>query len=193
MIKGEQKGPLTLEQLPEAGVTPSTYVWHKGMDDWQKAGELPDICRFYRMRLAGIPMKNDEGATGDTAAPSDNSATDDAWQNAPIRFRRMLQKGGATPDFPNPFEVDPDTRPASTLVMAIICTLLCFPPTGFVAIFYSWKTRSLWEASQSGDLDAERRRTLRVEAHEASRLSRLWLGITVSLGFILMGFMMMRA
>lgn len=57
MISGSRQGPFELESLADAGVTPDTYVWCKGMPDWMQAAEVPDICRFFRQRLAGIAPK----------------------------------------------------------------------------------------------------------------------------------------
>ena len=53
-IDDTQVGPLGLGQLIEAGVRPSTYVWHKGMADWEKAEDVPEICRAMRRALAGL-------------------------------------------------------------------------------------------------------------------------------------------
>lgn len=54
MIGGKQVGPMMLDDIVDAGVRPDTYVWCKGMPDWQKASEVPDICRYFRLRLAGV-------------------------------------------------------------------------------------------------------------------------------------------
>ncbi len=51
MIDGERRGPFTLDALHEAGVTPDTYVWSKGMSDWEQAADVADICRYYRQRI----------------------------------------------------------------------------------------------------------------------------------------------
>lgn len=40
MIDGERRGPFELSQLADAGVRPGTYVWCKGMDDWEKAEDV---------------------------------------------------------------------------------------------------------------------------------------------------------
>ncbi len=37
MIDGERRGPFGLDELADAGVRPDTYVWCKGMSDWEKA------------------------------------------------------------------------------------------------------------------------------------------------------------
>ena len=47
MIGGEQRGPYELMELSEAGVTPETYVWCKGMADWQPASDVAEIGRAH--------------------------------------------------------------------------------------------------------------------------------------------------
>ena len=52
-MSGDRRiGPFTLEELPENGVRPDTYVWTKGMPDWKRASEVADICRYFRLRLS---------------------------------------------------------------------------------------------------------------------------------------------
>ncbi|MCI6855970.1 MAG: DUF4339 domain-containing protein, partial [Bacteroidales bacterium] len=36
---GESKGPFTLEELQAMGISQTTKIWCKGMDNWTKAGE----------------------------------------------------------------------------------------------------------------------------------------------------------
>ncbi len=64
MIDGQRTGPWELWQLPEAGVTPDTYVWCKGMTDWRKAEVVADVCRYYRQHLAGIEPEDSPYAKG---------------------------------------------------------------------------------------------------------------------------------
>ncbi len=47
MIDGERRGPFRLDQLRDAGVGPDTYVWSKGMADWEQAADVADICRYF--------------------------------------------------------------------------------------------------------------------------------------------------
>lgn len=42
-IDNEQRGPYSLEQLAELGITPETEVWTEGMADWQQAGDVPQL------------------------------------------------------------------------------------------------------------------------------------------------------
>tara|TARA_B100000035_G_C21032260_1_gene569093 strand:+ start:272 stop:898 length:627 start_codon:yes stop_codon:yes gene_type:complete len=39
----DQNGPLTFEELKREGITAETLIWHKGMNEWQKAGEIPKL------------------------------------------------------------------------------------------------------------------------------------------------------
>lgn len=169
MIGGKQCGPYELSQLADAGVGPDTYVWCKSMDDWKKAGEVADICRFFRQRLAGI----------NTAAPT--------VQPSEQEFQRpMPQESGADPivDY-----TDYSAEPRSFLAVSVLLTLLCFPITGFVAIYFSVMTRRLWAESKRGGRDADDYRRM---AHDYSRQTRMWIGITFFIGVIFYAFMFRR-
>ena len=52
MLGDRQVGPMTLEELADLGIRPDTYIWCKGMPDWERADENGDVCRFFRRRLA---------------------------------------------------------------------------------------------------------------------------------------------
>lgn len=87
-IDGQQRGPYTLEELHSAGVTPDTYVWTKGMQDWMPAGQVPDICRYFRQHLGGqfpAPSANglhDPAQSADAGTPSIHSVTPSPKQPA---------------------------------------------------------------------------------------------------------------
>lgn len=204
IIDGEQKGPFSLEELPQAGVRPSTYVWCKDMSDWQKAEEIPDICRFFRIRIHDL-MHPGSSQILHTAFTNETSAgnpavghteNEDPLADIPPVFRRPLRKMDVRPGPKPDTEPDPDIPPRSMLTPAIIATIFCFPPTGFIAIYYSilsarsWKTgnpdRS--EGDKNSDLDIEYR-DRRKMAHDYSRQARMWTGITVCFGMILYSFL----
>lgn len=118
MIGGECKGPWTLEELHEGGVMPDTYVWCKGMDDWQKADEVADICRFYRQKIA-------EPSEDISPSEAESDST-----NVPI-----------IGELPTAEEVvKNDVPPRNLLPYAVVVTLLCCPITGIVAIYFSYLT-----------------------------------------------------
>lgn len=67
-LSDRQIGPLTISELIEAGVRPSTYVWHKGMSDWAKAEDVPEVCRAMRRALAGFDPETGELIIPDSGA-----------------------------------------------------------------------------------------------------------------------------
>lgn len=153
MIDGEQKGPFELAELAQAGVRPGTYVWCKGMADWEKAEDVADICRFYRNRIY------------DLMHPGSVEAE-----------RRIEERRIEDAHIPSLEEIDNmhnnDVPPYNILPLAIIATILFFPPTGAVAIYYGYKAKKDWKAG------------LHAEAHENSRSAKMWTGITFCLGII---------
>lgn len=44
---GNQQGPVSLEQLKQAGCKPSTLVWREGMADWQTARQVPELAGMF--------------------------------------------------------------------------------------------------------------------------------------------------
>ena len=177
MIKGEQRGPYELNELRDAGVHPSTYVWCKGMADWEKAEDVADICRFYRNRLYDLmhPSSTEPGKrinlSKETPAQQSDAGTPPVF---PTRFDRYLSENDA--HIPSLEEIDSmqnkDVPPHNILPIAIIATILFFPPTGAVAIYYGYKTKKAWK-------DGHHK-----EAHENCRSAKMWTGITFCLGII---------
>lgn len=43
IIDGQQKGPLSIEQLKAESIAPETMVWRQGMINWQPASTVPDL------------------------------------------------------------------------------------------------------------------------------------------------------
>ena len=89
-----------------------------------------------------------------------------------------------------------DHAPVSLLTVSILLTLLCFPPTGFVAIYYSVMSRKAWdqylrgESRQGKDLyTADEKMGYRRAAHDCARNAKMWVGITFFLGMILYAFL----
>lgn len=177
IIDGEQKGPFDLEQLGEAGVRPSTYVWCKEMTDWEKAEDVADICRYYRNRLYDLMHPGSAAAEKRLAESREMSPQQDDAGNPPAfptRFDRYLSDSDS--HIPTLEEIDSmqnkDIPPVNVLPIAIIAAILFFLPTGIVAIYYGVKTKKLW------------REGLHKEAHENCRHAKMWTGITFFIGLI---------
>lgn len=188
MIDDRQCGPFTLEELPLHGVTPDTYVWCKGMADWEQAADVAEICRFYRQRLAS-PVRSTE-ITADAAdikeKPAIPGLTEEEQKildEMPPIFRRIIEKDGRIPDR-IPSDEEMELEPHPPLMIAILLTFLCFPPTGFVAIYYCQRTKKFWDdAMRSGKSDEHK--ALVAKAYDCKRQSQMWLGITFFLGMVM--------
>ncbi|MCH5225928.1 MAG: CD225/dispanin family protein [Muribaculaceae bacterium] len=176
MIDGEQKGPFTLEELPSAGVRPSTYIWTKGMADWQRAEENADVCRLFRNHLYDVMHPGTE-----SYSPADDN---DKWKVAkdeprqgppPSRFDRYLEETGNDP-LPTLEEIegrrDTANPPLNMIGYAWLVTIFCCLPTGIVALVYAYKSRNAWKAGKN------------LESHDFCRLSKMWTGISFCLGLI---------
>lgn len=179
MTEEGQQGPFPLEELPAHGVRPSTYVWTKGMPDWQQASEVADICRLYRRHLAGV-------ATG-----SDNAPVADRYDNPETLNQDAEPTEMKVPVFArgfSPVEDKPnlDSTPYYSLFLSVLSILLCFPPTGFIALYFCYRTKLAWSKAQDPALSPEDSQHYKAVAHDSSRLFRMWLGITASLGFVLL-------
>lgn len=127
MIDGRQVGPMDLDDIVEAGVRPDTYVWSKGMADWQKAAEVPDICRYFRLRLAGVlPSFPRFGGKSEEQRMLDEQAEQELLiQQLPPMARNLVRKSGVKlrrEDLPQPSEHQ-DSKWLPILVYAA-CTIL---------------------------------------------------------------------
>lgn len=196
MIDGEQRGPFELSELSAAGVGPDTYVWCKGMSDWQKAEDVADICRHFRQRLSDImhpqaPAPDPKPMQYEGYAPGV-----DPYESVPLRYRNMVRRSGEVPGEPIEQPTDTSRPPAPTLFLSLLMTLFCFPITGLVAVYYSYKARAAWQESQRSESNHNRalyndneREQLRKAAHDYDRQAKMWIGITFFLSVILYAFL----
>ncbi len=183
IIDGEQKGPFELNRLADEGVRPDTYVWCKGMADWEKAEDVADICRMFRNRLYDLMHPSPDAK--DITSPNESESIKDKREDHgtpppyPTRFDRYLSDSSA--HIPSLEEIDTmenkDVPPANVLPLAIIATLLFFPPSGIAAIYFSIKSKQLWKSG------------LHEEAHSYCRSAKMWTGITFCLGLIFYAFL----
>lgn len=185
---------MTLSELLNAGIRPTTYVWCKRMTDWQQASEVPDICRAMRRALAGLDPDTGEERRPENAAPEDVEPTkfnpDRPPENSQelAEFLREAIRQAEENSRPN-FNIPPQ---GVSIFMAVMATILCFPITGLVAVWYAYKCRSDWNRSQQEGLSTDERDALRRKAHEDARLYRMMIGITFSLGIIMVGMTLSR-
>ena len=180
MLNGQQEGPFELEELPAKGVRPSTYVWCKGMPDWEKAEDVADVCRLFRNRLYDLmhPQSNPSALQNGISSGSDiyKNEVSDNLPASPTRFDKILNNAGQ-PSLPTLEEIDSrentEIPPMSMVGYAWVVTILCFPPTGVAALIYAYKSKESWRIGNHK------------EAYLYNRAAKMWTGISFFLGFIL--------
>lgn len=178
MIDGERRGPYELSALAEAGVRPSTYVWCKGMDDWEKAEDVADICRMFHNRIHDLMHPSSVDAERRPGIAAGQEQTEQTDVRFPTRYDRYLND---SPPLPSVDEIeerrDTEIRPVNMLPLSIVATVLFFPPTGIVAIVNAVRSAKAWKA---GD---------HKEAHALCQAAKMWTGISFFLGLILYAFL----
>lgn len=183
-IDGETCGPFELSRLPEVGVRPSTYVWCKGMEDWEKAEDVAEICRLFRNHIFDLMHPAPVSSLPDCVGTTQNT------DFSPSRFDRYLNHDGQ-PALPSLEDIehskDKSRKPKDMTVWAILSFLVC-PPLGAAAVFYSLQTKKIWKRYMSvkdSDIPDDEKRFLQNAAHEAARSSKMWTGISFFIALIL--------
>lgn len=175
IIEGEQRGPYELDQLADAGVTPNTYVWCKEMDDWARAGEVADICRFFRRRIFDLnhPSLTPVAESGAQANP--DASYDEGLDSVPPRFRYPISKVESDDVDFGSFKAQEDYSqpPVTWYPFPILISVLFFFPLGILAINQALKSRKAWK---EGKAEA---------AHEYARRGKMAAGMGISFGLIL--------
>jgi hypothetical protein len=179
MIDGERRGPFELQQLVKVGVRPSTYVWCKGMADWEKAEDVADICRLYRNRIFdlmhpsappapdGIKDKPPGGGAGTPPPPPSRMFS---------RYDPHLPPGEELPSLEEIDSREDVSAPLANIMPWAILSIIFFPPVGLLGVAYASKSKRLWKENRKAD------------AHEFERSAKMCTGIAFFLGLILWSF-----
>lgn len=182
IIDDQRQGPFTLEELYKAGVTPDTYVWCKKMATWDTARNVEEIRNFTRGYLE---RKRQEVLQSD----KDNTLQ----TNRVGESRRFSAASLFDEQFPMLLE-QPDINmpPNSMIIPAIIVTMLCFPITGLVALYYGIRSRKEWADAMRGESPSNKalysdseRTNCKERAHHFAGQAQMWIGISIFAGFIL--------
>lgn len=100
---GESKGPFTLEELQAMGISQTTKIWCKGMDNWTKAGEtdIADVLFAHvvdeseeRSAESGEAHENEEQSAESAEAPESEERSAESAE-APESEERSAESGEA--------------------------------------------------------------------------------------------------
>lgn len=146
MIDGARRGPAEIETLVNDGLRPDTYVWCKGMADWQQAREVADICRFFRRRLHD--RMHPQVAPVETLPAAPEKASGGFAQ-----LREISSQIISTPPA-DETAAPPSPCPAWLVILAFIGCL----PLGIVALISNRQMHRAWEQHKNEVAHAAARR-----------------------------------
>ena len=135
MIGGRQYGPMELDDMVREGVRPDTYVWCKGMDDWLRASDVPDICRYFRQRLSGTLPSQKYGVKSDPTRVivSDEEEQERLLSQLPPMARNLVRRSGIKLTKENFPDVENRQFPkALPIILYVICLIVII--IGFLII-----------------------------------------------------------
>ena len=126
MIAGRQCGPMEIEDMVKEGVRPDTYVWCKQMDDWQKAEEVPDICRYFRQRLAGMVSGQNLSLSESRTDASLIAAAEqeELLRQLPPMARGYVRKSGIKLSKDDSRQTQSNTSRTLPIILYLICLIL---------------------------------------------------------------------
>lgn len=179
IINKQKVGPMELPALVDAGLKPDDYVWCKGMDDWQQAKDVADICRYFRQRIF------DKMHPGSAPAPEGQAAgaPDPAGDYTDEDFAHMKRKeanqviGQKVMEARQRLEQDPDIEepPVTWYPFPLILSAIVFFPLGIPAVIHARRAIRFWQQGH------------RAEAHQEARTAKMYGGIALALGLIAVG------
>ena len=91
---GESKGPFTLEELQAMGISQTTKIWCKGMDNWTKAGET-DIADVL---FAHVVDESEERSAESAEAPENEELSAESAEASESEERSA--ESGESPEQP---------------------------------------------------------------------------------------------
>ena len=131
----EQKGPIDPSQFNTSGVTATTLVWAQGMTDWKPAGQVEELKAFFRPAPSAAPQPPYPPQAQPAPAYQPQPQPAPTYSGTSYNRSETYQSQMGQPVKPNNY-----------LVWSILCTLFCCLPLGVVAIIYSSKVDSAFNA-----------------------------------------------
>lgn len=152
---GRRIGPVEASELVNHGLTSETLVWRPDFSQWIPAAHVPELNAF----LAVPPTPPFPPVSGPNNYSQPNIPPHSGGSFANQTFNQ--QQCGMT------------VKPDNYMVWAILSTLLCCLPLGFVSILYAGKVNDYWNNGRY------------VEAKDASDKARMWAMISAGGGLFI--------
>lgn len=92
----QSAGPVSPTEFAEHGISQETYVFCKGMTEWKKAGELPELAEYFAPSTPPVPEETDIPAEEPT---QEESFPDYDYEERPSRHLGKIIFGMITSTF----------------------------------------------------------------------------------------------
>ena len=174
---GVQSGPFTMEELAAKGpLSRNTYVWFKGMADWQRIDAVPELANMVQSLEAASEEAAETASVASEAAslppempPVPEVAPQPQYAPHP-QYAPMPQYGPMPQYVEQPLEAP--KRPPHNLFWSIVAVIFCCSIPAIVAIVYGALVIS---KNNQGDF---------VKAQKYSDISAWWCIAAIVLGVI---------
>ena len=175
-FKGNQEGPMSLEQLAQKGLDETAYVWHSGLADWVKITTVPELndmlnnsAKAAQESPAELPEQEPEAVTEEVPEleteevpelPQEEAIADEVPSLDNVIESPAPNYGGqqqyAMPVAPQqgPAPEEAPKCPPTNLVWSIIATVLCCSIPGILGIVFAFLTKKYY---REGNLEKAQR------------------------------------
>lgn len=144
IVEGDTRvGPLSINQLAERGLDPSTPVWTAGMPDWTRADRVPELASLLANRTR---IDEQESAFGSYARPDESANRPYQPYQPPQQYgayNNIPQNGGAYPN--------PSTNWKTLAIVATVAGFIFSCIGGIVGIIAWVNANKAENASRYGD------------------------------------------
>ncbi|MDE6379518.1 MAG: GYF domain-containing protein [Muribaculaceae bacterium] len=141
IVEGDNRvGPLSMLQLAERGIEPSTLVWTAGMADWARADSVPELSHLLANRTR---IDDQESAFGGYARPQEPL-------KQPYQPSQQYGAYGNVPQQPAGYYT-PSTNWKTIAIVATVVGFLVSCIGGFVGIFAITSASKAENAMRIGD------------------------------------------
>ncbi|MDE7350328.1 MAG: GYF domain-containing protein [Muribaculaceae bacterium] len=173
IVEGDTRvGPLSIAQLSEKGIEPSTLVWTAGMSNWARADTVPELMPFLANRMH---IDESESAFGPYVQPQQ-----------PAQPYQQPQQYGA---YNNPGQGNGYSGSSNNwktlAIIATVCGFLFACIGGIIGIFAILQANKAEEATRRGDFYSAQSswstcKTLTIISFVLSGLGLIYSGFVIS-------------
>ena len=142
IVEGDTRvGPLSINQLSERGLDPSTPVWTAGMPDWTRADNVPELAPLLANRTR---IDEQESAFGSYARPEERTAADYRPYQQPQQYNAFNNSG-------NGGYVNPSTNWKTLAIVATVAGFIFSCIGGIVGVIAWVNANKAENATRYGD------------------------------------------